>query len=230
MSSQKTFLKETQDNTPDEWILDGRMFRIKTWELSHEEVESAILEHIPKDSFELSVIKDKTGESKGISLLYINDPEYVRKIKTHQLITRVGKISNLRKISHIKDKEIETNTIKTTAPVWVSKERIFEEFKQYNSDPNKHVIKVDGAKKLREYPIIRMHQTKVMRGDELIKVNVIYVQFSSNEKYKYDSFIALSMKHRLEITNPITRERCTLLFDKWTTEKKIKKHRYNDID
>ena len=39
-------------------------FGSKHGELNHEEVESAILRHIPKDTFELNVIINKLGEPK----------------------------------------------------------------------------------------------------------------------------------------------------------------------
>ena len=75
MSIVTTNNKENKDNI----LLDGKLFQLKTWELNHEEVESAILRHIPKDTFELNVIINKLGEPKRVSILLIKDKNYVEK-------------------------------------------------------------------------------------------------------------------------------------------------------
>lgn len=230
MSTRKVVSRDYQKDTPTEWILGGRMFRLKTWELSYNEIESAITKLIPKESFELNVIQDKDENKKEISCLLVKDKDSIEKIRTNELVTTIGKVSKLKKVSHIKNNLIESRTIKTTAPTWVTKEMIFSSFLPYSSDKKIYKVKVDKNVKLVQYPIIRVHPKKVLREGEMIDVNVIYVQFSPNSESKDDAFIAVSMKHRLPLSNK--NNSCVLLFDNWTKEKKLKKDMiiYDDLE
>lgn len=210
-----------QKNTPSSWILGGKMFRLKTWELNHEEIESAIIKIIPKDSFILNVIQDKDENKKEISCLYVKDEENVEKIRTSELETTIGKISKLRKVPQFKHHFIKSKTIKTTAPLWVTKNMIYQSFYIFNTDKKIYKMNIDGKVKLTKYPVVRMYPTKVIRDGSETDVNVIYVQFSNKKECENDSFIALSINHKLLVKDK--NNCCKLLFDEWTKEKKLSK-------
>lgn len=212
---------KSQIDTPHKWILDGRMFRILSWEIEEEEIRELLHREIG-DEYSLNLIRSKEGELKGITLVYLKDPEKVEKLRTTLLITATG--TELRKTSHLPVTVIPTRTIKTTAPMWITRKKIYNVFSKYNSDPNKYDIIVDQtlAKGI-QYPVIRFHQTTVDRDGKNTRVKVVYVEFSPNPEYKNDSFIALSMEHRCRFKNAISGEEATLIFDKWTIEKEPKK-------
>lgn len=208
---------QSQLDTPKSWILGERMFRIKSWEIEKEEIHTLIAS-IVKGPFHINQINNKEGELKGITLLYINNPEDVEIVRKTLLITSSG--TELRKISHIKENIIDSKTIKTTAPIWVTANKVREVFSKYNSDFTKRTLTVD--KKVVEsveFPVVRFYPTIVDRNGKSTKVNVVYIEFSPEEAHKHDSFIALSMEHRCKFTNNISKEEATLIFDKWTVEK-----------
>lgn len=192
----------SQKNTPKEWILNGKMFRIKTWEIDEPELKD-LFDSLIKNDYSMNVIRDKNGILKGITLLYVNNPEDVETIRTTLLVTSTK--SELRKTSQMHDTNIKSRTIKTTAPISITKEKFYSEFSKYNSDI--------GSK----YPLIRFHPTYVDRKGKRTKVNIVYIEFSPKSECVYDSFIALSMQHRLTIEKDI------LIFDRWTDEKPIVK-------
>lgn len=228
MASERSEARKiSQLNTPKEWILDGRMFRIKSWEIEEKEIHT-VVDSLVKHEFKINVIRGKDGVPKGITLLYLSDPEDVEIIRTNLLITET--CTELRKISQLSNPENVSRTIKTTAPLWISKERILKVFSKYNSDPDSYDFKIDGVKvKGVKYPIVRFYPTTVDRDTtdkdtgkvsaKKTKVNVVYVEFSPKEKCKYDSFIALSMEHRVPFYNSLSQEKATLIFDKWTVDK-----------
>jgi hypothetical protein len=212
---------QSQLDTPKEWILDGRMFRIKSWEIKKEEID-VLIKSIVKGPYKLNQIHDKNGELKGITLLFLSSEEDVELIRTTILITSSG--TELRKTSHILTPTIETKTIKTTAPLWVTKAKLYNIFSKYNSDPNTYDISVDQKMMVGiKYPIIRFHPTHVDRNGRKTKVNVAYVEFSPVPEYSKDSFIALSMEHRCVFKNIISDEEAVLIFDKWMVENKKEK-------
>lgn len=211
----------TQKQTPSSWILDGRMFRIVSWEIESEEIEELIDSLIGKDSYSINQIRSKEGDLKGITLLFINDPAKVEIIRTTLLVTSGG--TELRKTTPLKNNIVDTHTIKTTAPLWITKERILSVFSKFNSDPHTYDLIVD-EKELKnvKYPLVRFYRTVVDRKGVKTPVNVIYIEYSPHSKYKYDSFIALSIQHRCSFENYLSKEKAVLIFDKWYTEKSVK--------
>ena len=208
---------QSQLDTPKEWILDGRMFRIKSWEIKKDEI-ATLISSLVEDQYKINQIHDKNGELKGITLLYLHSEKDVELIRKTLLITSSG--TELRKTSHISPSTIETRTIKTTAPLWVTKGRIYSVFSKYNSDPNTYDISVDQKMMIGvKYPIIRFHPTHVDRDGKNTKVNIVYVEFSPRSGNSKDSFIALSMEHRCVFKNIISSEEAVLIFDKWMVEK-----------
>lgn len=215
VKKDSTLRIQSQLNTPSSWILDGRMFRIKSWEITKEEIDD-LMKTLVKGSYSINQIHLREGDLKGISLLYLELPEDVEKIRTTLLKTSSG--TELKKISQVKQNLIESRTIKTTAPIWITKDKILEVFSKYNSDPTERSIIID--KKLLEnvtYPLVRFYPTEVNRNGEIIQVNVIYIEFSPKYESRYDSFIALSMEHRCKFKNDD--EEAILIFNKWTVEK-----------
>lgn len=213
----------SQENTPKSWILDGLMFRILSWEIEKEEIEELIDSLIGKGNYSINQIRSKNGELKsgGITLLYVKSPEDSEKIRTTLLITSSG--TELRKIPHSFIKNIETKTIKTTAPLWITKEKILDVFSKYNTDQNVYDMKIEGKLiKGVKYPLVRFYPTIVDRNSIKTKVNIIYVEYSPKSECKNDSFIALSLEHRCKFYNKLSKEEAVLVFDKWVIEKPIK--------
>jgi hypothetical protein len=208
---------QSQLDTPKEWILDGRMFRIKSWEIKKEEIKS-LMDTIIKGEYALNQIHDKNGELKGITLLYLRSPDDVELVRTTILLTESG--TELRKTSQVPFSTIPTKTIKTTAPMWVTKQRLQAVFGKYNSDPKEYDLLIDQTlTKGVKYPIVRFYPTRVDRNGKKTQVKVAYIEFSPDPRYAKDSFIALSMEHRCLFKNPISGEEALLIFDKWTVEK-----------
>lgn len=208
---------QSQLNTPKEWIMNNRMFRIKSWEIGEAEIRS-LFDSLIKHKYSLNLIRGKSGELKGITLLYLTDDYDVEKIRTSLLITSSG--TELRKVSQISKSDIASRTIKTTAPIWVTHARVFSIFSKYNTDPQFYDISMDHKmNKSTQYPLIRFHPTIVDRDGKMTHVNVVYVEFSPKPSCQNDSFVALSMEHRTQIKNNISGEMATLIFDKWTVEK-----------
>lgn len=201
---------QSQLNTPKEWIMNDRMFRIKSWEIGEAEIRS-LLDTLIKHKYSLNLIKSKNGLLKGITLLYLTNEDDVEKIRTSLLVTSSG--TELRKVSQIPKCDIASRTIKTTAPIWVTHARVFSIFSKYNTDPEPH----KGTQL--PYPLVRFHPTIVDRDGKLTHVNVVYVQYSDKPSSINDSFVALSMEHRSTVKNNISGEEATLIFDKWTVEK-----------
>lgn len=206
-----------QLDIPKEWIMNGKMFRIKSWEIEEAEIR-ALIDTLVKHDYRINMIRGKDGILKGITLLYLTNKEDVEKIRTTLLITSSG--TELRKISQLKESHIVSRTIKTTAPIWVTKEKILSIFSKYNTDAEEYDISVDHKfSKNTKYPLVRFHPTLVDREGKTISVNVVYVEFSPKFDSRYDSFTALSMEHRVEVKNNISGETAVLIFDKWTVEK-----------
>lgn len=217
MSTSAELRIQSQLDTPHEWILSGKMFRIKSWEIEKDEIDR-LCSQIIKGEYKLNQIHGKDGTLKGITLLHVSDPEDVERVRTTLMITESG--TELRKTSQLTNAAIETRTIKTTAPIWVTKKKLLSVFSKYNSDKTNRTIKVDGRDiEGIQYPIIRFYPTEVIRDGSKTKVNVAYVEFSPLEKYKYDSLVALSMEHRCSFFNNISGEEAILIFDRWTVEK-----------
>jgi leucyl aminopeptidase len=217
MSKPVSYRILSQEDTPSSWILGGKMFRIKSWEIKKEEIDR-LCSTIIKGKYELNQIHSKDGDLKGITLLFISDRKDVEKIRKTILVTESG--TELRKTSQLANSFISTRTIKTTAPVWVTSKKILKVFSKYNSDPTLRTLIVD-KKEVNDvqYPIVRFFPTVVDRNGSKTKVNVIYIEFSPKESCKYDSFIALSMGFRCNLVNNISGEEATLIFDRWTVDK-----------
>lgn len=208
---------QSQLNTPKEWIMNNRMFRIKSWEIGEDEIRS-LIDSLVKHKYSLNLIRGKSGELKGITLLYLTDDNDVEIIRTSVLITSSG--TELRKVSQFPKSDIASRTIKTTAPIWVTHARVYSIFSKYNTDPQFYDISMDHKiNKSTQYPLIRFHPTIVDRDGKMTHVNVVYVEFSPNPLCQNDSFVALSMEHRTVVKNNISGEMATLIFDKWTVEK-----------
>lgn len=207
-----------QLDTPTDWIINGKMFRLKTWELQLPEIEECIKKYI-SGPFSLSQIKDKEGELKGITLLYVDTPTDAEKIRKILLITSGG--TKLRKMPR-KISLPSTTTLKTTAPTWASKQIIREAFAKYNTDPGSYNLIVDqNISNNVSYPIVRFFQRKIERNGRTVPAVVVYIEFSPRKEFSDDSYVALSMVHRLEIKNPISGEKATLVFENWISDKEI---------
>lgn len=208
----------SQLNTPKEWIMNNRMFRIKTWEIEETEIR-ALLDKLIVHKYYLNVIRNKEKQLQHISLLFLTDDSDVEKIRTTLLVTSSG--TELRKTSQLKNNNISTRTLKSTVPIWLTHARVWSIFSKYNTDTKVYDNVVVDHKVLKnvQYPLIRFYPTTVDRKGKVAKVNVVYIEFSPNPACKNDSFIALSMEHRSEIKNNISGEIETLMFDEWTVEK-----------
>lgn len=208
---------QSQLDTPKEWVTDGKMFRIKSWEIEKEEIDT-LVKTLIQGEYSINVIHSKEGELKGITLLYVKDPEDAEKIRTTLLVTSSG--TELRKTHPLRGSIVKTRTIKTTAPNWITKKRLLNVFSKYNSDPKRYDIAVDGTviKGIR-YPVIRFHPTNVTRNGVITPVKVVYIEFSPDPECIHDSFIAYSMEHRHVFKNPLSGEEATLIFDEWLVEK-----------
>lgn len=207
-----------QFETPNDWAINGKMFRLKTWELQLSEIKDCIKKYI-NGPFSLSQIKDKEGELKGITLLYVDTPNDAEVIRKVLLVTSGG--TKLRKMPRKASLPI-TNTLKTTAPTWASKHVIRDAFAKYNTDPGSYNIVVDQQILNNvSYPIVRFFQRKIERNGRTVPAVVVYVEFSPKKEFVDDSYVALSMVHRLEIKNPISGEKATLIFENWISDKEM---------
>lgn len=216
MSTSQNLRIQSQLDTPHAWIL-GKMFRIKSWEIGKDEIENTVSKII-KGEYKINQIHNKEGELKGITLLYVQDPEDLERIRTSLLITDSG--TELRKTSQLPLSLIKSRTIKTTAPLWVTKKKVLSVFSKYNTDKTKRCMKINKVEvQNATFPIVRFYPTIVNREGVMTKVNVIYIEFSPLEECKYDSLIALSMEHRCKFINNISGEEAILIFDRWTVEK-----------
>lgn len=230
MSTSASLRIQSQLDTPHTWLLggeSGKMFRIKSWEIGIDEIDR-LCSQIIKGKYKLNQIHGKDGTLKGITLLYVFEPEDVEKIRTTLMITESG--TELRKTSHMTNAIVETRTIKTTAPIWVTKKKVLSVFSKYNSDMTKRSLKIDGEYVTDVmYPLVRFDPTEVIRDGIKTKVNVIYIEFSPLEEYKYDSLVALSMEHRCKFLNNISGEEATLIFDRWTVEPKTESRCHSQL-
>lgn len=212
---------QSQLNTPKKWIVNNRMFRIKSWEIEEPEIRS-LLDTLIVHKYYLNVIRNKERVLQKITLLLLTNDEDVEKIRTTLLITSSG--TELRKTAPLRNNVIPTRQLKTTAPIWLTYSRLMSIFSKYNTDMEYYDLPINHTivKNVR-YPLIRFHPTTVDRHGKLTKVHVVYIEFSPKISCQYDSFVALSMEHRSEIKNNISGDVETLMFDKWTVEKPIKK-------
>lgn len=131
---------QSQLDTPKTWILNDRMFRIKSWEIKEDEIKQ-LLDSIVKHDYKINLIRGKEGELKGITLLYLNHKEDVETIRTNLLVTSSG--TELRKTSQIPNCSILSRTIKTTAPLWISYDRMYKIFSKYNTDNDTYDLPID---------------------------------------------------------------------------------------
>lgn len=229
MSSERSEIRKiSQLNTPHDWVINGKMFRIKSWEIEEEEIRAVIDPLIKHGPYKINVIRGRDGITKGMTLLFVEHPLDVETIRTSLLITETG--TELRKTSHFPNSNNVSRTIKTTAPIWITKERMYKIFSKYNTDPDTYDMIVDKKHlKNAKYPIIRFHPKVVDRHGKPTKVNVLYVEFSPKDSCKYDSFIALSMEHRVVIENALSKEVVVLIFDKWTVDKVASRKLVKDV-
>lgn len=121
-------------------------------------------------------------------------------------------------------------TIKTTAPLWVTKQMIKDIFDQYSSDQELYTLNIDGKIcENQRYPIVRTSPRWVTRHGEKILVNVVYVEYSPKPGHEDDALVAQSMQYRTFITNPANpEERISLIFNPWIVDKSEAKESLHD--
>jgi len=147
-----------------------------------------------------------------------------------KLVSKKGEVltSTIPKIRKYSRNPGQCNfTIKTTAPLWVSRAMIEEIFNKYSNDKESHTLVIEGRiMEDQRYPLIRFKPTNVMREDPKtgIKVkttvNVIYIEYSPKPGCEDDALVAQSMQYRTYVTNPNDPlEVASLIFKPWTFDK-----------
>lgn len=221
--------------TPKSYVTVGHhMLRLRTWELTHEQVLEAVKPFILDGGYSLVVRTEKDHRPIGYSALLLEKESDMDRIRanplTVKIMSRKGEVltTTIPKIQKYSRNPGQCNfTIKTTAPLWANRAMIEDIFNKYSNDKELHTLVIEGKiVENQRYPLIRFKPTNVMREDPKTgvkvktTVNVIYIEYSPKPGCEDDALVAQSMQYRTYVTNPHDpMEVASLIFKPWTFDK-----------
>jgi|JI10StandDraft_1071094.scaffolds.fasta_scaffold596742_2 hypothetical protein len=214
--------------TPKQWVTVGHhMIRLRTWELTYDQVCEAVKPFIVDGNFKLVVRTEKNGCPIGYSALLVEKESDMDRIRSNSLIytpldvegEKPTVIAKIQKYS--KSPGYDEYTIKTTAPLWASRQMIKDIFSKYSSDKDYYTLTIDGrVYENEQYPIIRFSRNTVMRYGIKTDVNVVYIEYSPKHGCEDDALVAQSMQYRTYVKNPNDlSDIASLVFKFWKLEK-----------
>lgn len=214
--------------TPKQWVTVGHhMIRLRTWELTYDQVYETVKPFIVDGGFKLVVRTEKNGSPIGYSALLVEKESDMDRIRSNSLIytpadlesEKPTVIAKIQKYS--KSTGCDEYTIKTTAPLWASRQMIKDIFSKYSSDKEYYTLTIAGrAYENEQYPIVRFCRNTVMRYGVKTEVNVVYIEYSPKPGCEDDALVAQSMQYRTYITNPNdSSDIASLIFKFWKVEK-----------
>ena len=156
----------------DEWIYrsgDLVMIRLRVWELTQAEIESAVAPFFIGKEFSVQKVAGSTSEYAHLLTTKENIP--ILKKAQFQLGTTI-----LRKVpKYVPPPSVKYNVLSSTVPDWVSPSMFVKFFEKFNSDPEINMSKA----------------IKIIR--DTAGISRCFVTFSEDSKYTDDSYIAAAM-------------------------------------
>mgnify|MGYP006879904672 CR=1 FL=1 len=236
--------------SPKSWVTVGHhMIRLRTWGLTYGQILDAVQSFISDGWFKLAVRTDADGVPSGYSALLLECESDMDRIRENRLVALVPNPLNSQAGSACRPVDpagepagysgrhvvapitkipkfvlppgYDSCTIKTTAPLWATKDMFKEIFSRYSSDLEKYSMTIDGKYyESEQYPIVRTYPLHVTRHGEKVLANVVYIEYSPKPGHEDDALVAQSMQHRTKVVDPNDPTQCAnLIFNFWIIDK-----------